>query len=82
MEYKKTAEYVFDLMMYFYNIHKENILILGKEKFTVYVPKELYELLACRQVYTGTIVYPSKFKGIEIKDYAGSTILFALKERG
>ena len=82
MEYKKTAEYVYDLMMYFYNIHKENILKLGKERFIIYIPNELYELLACRQPYTGTIVYPTKFKEIEIKDYAGSTILFALKEKG
>lgn len=44
MGYKDTAEYAFDLMEHFYNIHENQILSLGKENIIVYVPEEIIKL--------------------------------------
>lgn len=80
MEYKETAECAFDLMEHFYRIHKEQIDILGADKFDVYVPSEILNLLECRDRITKKITYPIRYRKMTIISYEGSEILFALKE--
>lgn len=79
MGYKDTAEYAFDLMEHFYNIHENQILSLGKENIVVYVPEEIMNLLECKNS-KGEISHPDKYRKMEMKSYKGSNILFALKE--
>ena len=45
MEYKKTAEYAFDILEHFYKLHKDDIEQIGKDKITVMLPLEIYKLL-------------------------------------
>ena len=79
MGYKDTAEYAFDLMEHFYNIHENQILSLGKENIIVYVPEEIIKLLECK-TKEGKITYPDHYRKMEMKSYKESKILFALKE--
>ena len=78
--YKQTCEYCYDLMEHFYQIHKEQIALVGAENIAILVPAELYELLACKKRGSDEIVYPKKFRKIDFYSYHGSVIIFALKE--
>ena len=78
-KYKETAEYANDLMEHFYNIHSNQILILGKEHFYMLVPREILHLLEYK-TKDGQIKVPECFKKIPMKEYSGSEILFVLRE--
>lgn len=81
MRYKETFEYAFDLLDHFYRI---NILFIeehDKNDIEIHVPTEIYKLLACRERGTGTIVFPPKFKGIDLVQYDGSTIEYVEKQK-
>ena len=74
MEYKKTAEYAFDILEHFYHLHKNDIEQIGKDKITIMLPLEIYKLLET----TGGD-YPSTYRGMELKPSSGSLVIFALK---
>lgn len=78
--YKQTCEYCYDLMEHFYQIHKDQITLIGKDNVMIFVPAELYELLACEDYKTKQIYYPKRFREIDFYSYHGSAIIFALKE--
>ena len=78
--YTQTCEYCYDLMEHFYQIHKEQIELVGAENVMIFVPAELYELLACKKHSSDEIVYPKRFRKIDFYSYHGSAIIFALKE--
>ena len=79
MKYTETIEYAYDLLDHFYRIHKNQILCLGESQLTIMCPGEIYYLLK-GVTKEGEAVFPQKFKGIELKSYSGSYIIFALKE--
>lgn len=74
MEYKRTAEYAFDILEHFYQLHKDDIEQIGKEKITVMLPLEIYKLLE-----TTSGDYPTTYRGMELKSSSGSLVIFALK---
>lgn len=74
MEYKKTAEYAFDILEHFYHLHKDDIEQIGKDKITIMLPLEIYKLLG-----TTSGDYPTTFRGMELKSSSGSLVIFALK---
>lgn len=77
--YKQTAEYAFDVLEHFYNIHHNQILSLGKDNIFILIPTEIYNLLEAKDS-ENVSHFPLTFKGIEIGVYSGSIILFCLKE--
>ena len=72
--YKQTAEYAFDLLEHFYNIHILFIEEMGKNKIEMLVPKEIYELLGKWNKDKSKVLYPEQFRGIDLVPYEGSTI--------
>lgn len=74
MEYKKTAEYAFDLLEHFYNLNKSKIELIGKDKFKIMIPLEIYRLL---QRTDGT--YPKRFRGMDLEPSTSSLVSFVLK---
>lgn len=74
MEYKKTAEYAFDIMEHFYAKKKDKIEEIGKDKIRVLVPLEIYKLL---ERTDGT--YPTTYHKMDMESTTGNLIIFALK---
>ena len=74
MEYKKTAEYAFDLMEHFYNLNRDKIEEVGTDKLRVLVPLEIYILL---ERTDGT--YPTRYRHMDMESTTGNLIIFALK---
>ena len=77
--YKQTAEYAFDVLEHFYNIHENQILSLGKKNIFIMLPAEIYNLLEAKDK-KGNCTFPAKFRDIQLESYTGSRILFCLKE--
>ena len=77
--YKETAEYAYDMLQHFYNINVLFVEEMGKDKIEMLVPEEIYKLLAKRKKGSDEIIYPSKFRDIDIVPYDGSTIDFVNK---
>lgn len=77
--YKQTAEYAFDVLEHFYNIHHNQILSLGKENIFILLPTEIYNLLEAKDEYHISH-FPITFRDIKLEEYSGSRILFCLKE--
>lgn len=78
--YKETAEYAFDLMEHFYKL---NILFVeenGKENIEILVPQEIYNLLACKDMKTGKITYPKRYRKMDMIPYEGTSLDFVLKK--
>lgn len=79
MNYTESAEYAFDLLEHFYQLHHNMILCVGKENLIIYIPEKIYALLVCIDE-KGKKSFPTTFREIKIQVYTGSTIIFALKE--
>lgn len=77
--YKQTAEYAFDVLEHFYNIHHNQILSLGKENVFILLPTEIYNLLEAKDD-KHVSQFPIAFRDIKLEEYSGSRILFCLKE--
>ena len=77
--YKQSAEYAFDVLEHFYNIHHNQILSLGKENIFILIPTEIYNLLEAKDE-NKISHFPIAFRDIKIEEYSGSRILFCLKE--
>ena len=80
LRYKQTHEYAYDLLEHFYNI---NILFVeshAQNEIEIHVPVEIFNLLACRDMRTGDIVYPYKFKGIDLVPTKSSSIEYVEKQ--
>lgn len=78
MKYKESAEYVFDLLEHEYKQVDVFIHIIGADKFNIIVPDYLRTNLEAR-TFKGEIVYPSKYRGMNIKFAPVVKPLFALK---
>lgn len=74
MEYNKTAEYAFDILDHFYNLKKDEIEAVGKDKIRVLLPLEIYKLL---ERTDGT--YPKTFRKMDLSPTTCSLVIFALK---
>lgn len=79
--YKETAEYAYDLLEHFYNIHILYIEEQGKNKIEMLVPTEIYKLLGKWNKEKTEVVYPNRFRGIDLVQYEGSTIDFVIKSK-
>lgn len=78
MEYKDSAEYVFDLLEHEYKIVHAYIHAIGADKFNIYVPAYLRSNLECI-TSEGEITYPTKYRGMNIKFALIVKPLFVLK---
>ena len=76
--YKQSAEYAFDVLEHFYNIHHNQILSLGADNIFILLPEEIYKLLEAKDK-KGNSIFPTKFKNIKLESYSGSRILFCLR---
>ena len=76
--YKQTAEYAFDVLEHFYNIHHNQILSLGADNIFILIPEEIYNLLEAKDK-SGNCIFPTEFRNIKLESYNGSRILFCLK---
>lgn len=80
MGYTQTSEYAFDLLEHFYNIHKEQIDLVGKDNIEIYVPTEIYELLAFKEYKSDKIKYPKAYRKMPIHRWDCGCLIFALIE--
>lgn len=78
MEYKDSAEYVYDLLEHEYKTVDVFIHMIGADKFNIYVPDYLKTNLEAT-TFKGDIIYPTKYRGMNIKFAPVVKPLFALK---
>ena len=85
MDYKKTAEYVFDLLENEYKKHYDSINIIGVDNMQVCIPLKLKEnLKATYSIYLPRDghkieTYPSKYRNMDIVFLDVDNIMFILK---
>lgn len=86
MEYKKTTEYVFDLLENAYKKHYDSIHLIGVDHILVCIPLKLKEnLKATYTMYFPTTgeykleTYPIKYKNMNIVYLDVDNIMFILK---
>lgn len=86
MEYKKTAEYVFDLLENEYKKHYDSIDLIGVDNIKVCIPLKLKEnLKATYMMYFPTTgehkleTYPIKYRNMDIVYLDVDNIMFVLK---
>ena len=88
IDYKKTAEYVFDLLEHEYKKHYDSIQLLGADNIKVCIPLKLKEnLKATYKMYFPTTgeykleTYPIKYRNINIVFLDVENVIFILKEK-
>lgn len=85
MKYKKTAEYVFDLLEHEYYKHCDIIQLIGVNNIQVCVPLKLKENLKAKyEMYIAiekcnVEAYPNKYRGIDIVYLNVENVMFKLK---
>lgn len=86
MNYKMTAEYVFDLLEHEYKKHYDSIQLLGEDNIKVCIPLKLKEnLKATYKMYfpiTGEHTletYPFKYRHMDIVFLDVDNVMFVLK---
>ncbi len=85
MDYKMTAEYVFDLLENEYKKHYDSIDLIGVDNIQVCIPLKLKEnLKATYSIYLPRDgykieTYPSKYRNMDIVFLDVDNIMFILK---
>lgn len=80
MNYRETAEFVFDMLEHKYRNHYDEMMTIGSNKFEVWIPLKYKENLKATN-NKGITSYPTHYRDIEIRFMNIGRIHFVLKEK-